>query len=216
MEGPLFQDNSLEVALFALAVFAGFLALVAVSLFTLWLQRKREAGALSPYTNTRVRKGSELSYGMALKVLTYLYKMHQYDNRIFELRHAVVCRETGRIFPDCIDRFGLIHLDWTFLKKRYRGTFVSWGSLSDDQQKAIREAHDSLEGFQTEESSPNPIPRLVERRYAYTVPGPLYVDLETKVLLGWKCVPETELEVLIVQKPIQVHIVTVPDDEEIK
>jgi hypothetical protein len=28
------------------------------------------------------------------------------------------------------------------------------------------------------------------------------VDLETKVLLGWKEVPDTHLEVLIVQKPL--------------
>ena len=34
-----------------------------------------------------------------------------------------------------------------------------------------------------------------------TRPGPLYVDIETKVLLGWKVVPGTDLEVLIVQKP---------------
>ncbi len=93
---------------------------------------------------------------------------------------------------------------------------MSWGSFSNDQQRAIRDVHESLEGFQTDESSANPVPRLVERRYAYTIPGPLYVDLETKVLLGWKCVPETELEVLIVQKPIQIHIVSVPQDEDVK
>ncbi|HEV8052714.1 MAG TPA: hypothetical protein VGP47_09475, partial [Parachlamydiaceae bacterium] len=79
--------------------------------------------------------------------------------------------------------------------------YVSWGSLTAEQQGIIRNGHDSLEGFQTDFSSPNPLPRAVEAKYALSKPGPLYVDINTKVLLGWKCVPDTDLEVLIVQKP---------------
>lgn len=62
-------------------------------------------------------------------------------------------------------------------------------------------AHDSLDGFQFTYSSKNPGPRQIEGRYALSSPGPLYVDLETYTLLGWKNVPGTDLEVLIVQKP---------------
>jgi len=96
-----------------------------------------------------------------------------------------------------------VKVDWTFLQKRYPGIWVSWGSLNSDQQRAISDAHESLEGFQTEVSSPSPAPRAIEPEYAYTKPGPLYVDIQTKVLLGWKVVPGTELEVLIVQKPVR-------------
>jgi hypothetical protein len=94
-------------------------------------------------------------------------------------------------------------VDWTFLQKRYPGHWVSWGSLSKEQQEAIRDVHESLGKFQTQESSPTPAPRAVEPEYAYTKPGPLYVDLETKILLGWQVVPGTDFEVLIVQKPIK-------------
>ena len=90
-----------------------------------------------------------------------------------------------------------------FCKSGILGNYVSWGSLTKESQDAIRDAHASLDGFQTSESSPTPSPRAIEPEYVYTKPGPLYVDLETKVLLGWKVVPGTELEVLIVQKPIK-------------
>ena len=58
-----------------------------------------------------------------------------------------------------------------------------------------------MEGFQTEYSSQISAPSKVEPFYAMTTPGPLYVDLDTKVLLGWKSVPLTDLEIMVVQKP---------------
>lgn len=78
---------------------------------------------------------------------------------------------------------------------------MSWGSLADDQKAEFFYAHDSLEGFEYEYSSTNPSPRQVEREFAFSKPGPLYADLRTKNLLGWKIVPDTDLELLIVQKP---------------
>jgi hypothetical protein len=47
-----------------------------------------------------------------------------------------------------------------------------------------------------------PQPTLIEAKYAFTKPGPLYVDISTNVLVGWQIVPDTELEVLVVQKPL--------------
>jgi hypothetical protein len=87
------------------------------------------------------------------------------------------------------------------LHKRYPGNYVSWGSLTSEQQKVIMESHHLFEGYQNEFSCPIPSPRLIEPEYSFTKPGPLYVDVDTKVLLGWKCVPDTEFEVLIVTKP---------------
>jgi hypothetical protein len=72
----------------------------------------------------------------------------------------------------------------------------------------VRNVHESLEGFQTEFSSSQPKPQNVEAKYAFAKPGPLYVDVETKVLLGWKCVPDTDFEVMIVQKPLNMMTIS--------
>ena len=132
--------------------------------------------------------------------------MCEYDNKLFDLNKAAVCRMTGRIFPDAVTWYGAIDVDWDFLQKRHPGEYVSWGSLTEGQKTIIRERHLSLEGLQTEISSPTPSPRLVEPEYAHTVPGPLYVDIRTGILLGWKQVPDTELEVMIVQKPYETYL----------
>ncbi|MDP1835977.1 MAG: hypothetical protein Q8K75_08635 [Chlamydiales bacterium] len=155
----------------------------------------------SIYGDLPLRRAAELPYESIGKVYLFLMSIHQYDNRMFNINRASVCRTTGRIFPNAEDIFGRTKLDWTFLQARYQGDYVSWGSLNEVQQNEIRRAHHSLEGFQTEYSSPEPSPRAITPEYALERPGPLYVDLQTKVLLGWKRVPGTELEVLIVQKP---------------
>jgi hypothetical protein len=195
-----------DEALFGIFLFVVFLCLIAVCLYNLWLSQQN--ASLSPYTQRPLRSGSELSYYAAEKVLRYLFYLRQYDNRIFELRRAGVCRETGRIFPEALTWYGVIRVDWGFLQKRYPGNYVSWGSLTQDQQESIIASHESLEGFQTENSSPQPQPKAIEMRYAYLKPGPLYVDIDTKVLLGWKSVPGTDLEVMIVQKPIPYRLYT--------
>jgi hypothetical protein len=140
------------------------------------------------------------------KVLRYLYSLHEYDNRIFDIEKAAYCRETGRIFPRALNWFNAIQVDWSFLQKRYPGNYVSWGSLSEEQKSIIQNLHASLEGYQIQYSSPQPSPKKIDPKYAYTKPGPLYVDLETGILLGWKIVPDTDLEVLIVQKPLKRYL----------
>ena len=185
----------------AVAILATFALLFLVFWLT-WLSSRRE-NALSPYTGLPLRRATDLSYHTCEKVLGYLYDLKQYDNRIFRLSKAAYCRETGRLFPNCIDFLDHIYLDWSFLNRRYPGVYVSWGSLTLQQQKAIRDIHGSLEGFQTEESSPTPSPRLIEPEYCFTKPGPLYVNFTTKELLGWKIATDTDIEVLIVLKPIK-------------
>lgn len=165
-----------------------------------WRMTQRSQ-SVSPYTGIPLRSASDIPYSSAEKIMRFLFQMRQYDNRIFRLSRSVFCRETGRIFQECVTWFGVVRLDWSFLQKRYPGHYVSWGSLSREQQEDVRKAHSSLEGFQTEQSCPLPIPRAIESDYVYTKPGPLYVDFEAKTLLGWKEVPGTDFEVLIVQKP---------------
>lgn len=193
--------------LFMIGILVVFLGLLAVCLSGIWLSRRPDSQ--SPYSHMPLRRAGDLSYYTKEKVLRFLYNMYQYDNRIFEFEKAAFCRETGRIFPNAVNWYGKIDVDWTFLQKRYPGRYVSWGSLTSEQQEAVRYAHESLEGFQIEFSSPLPQPRAIEAKYAFSVPGPLYVDIETSVLLGWKEVPDTEVEILIVQKPINYITISV-------
>lgn len=200
---PDFGTNTTAWVLFlGVAILLCFFVLF-VAFWVGWRLSQRSQG-LSPYTGLPLRKATDLSYYSIDKYARYMRSFHQYDNQIFDLRRAALCRETGRLFPNAVGWFDIIRVDWNFLQKRYPGNYVSWGSLNVEQKEAVREAHDNnLEGFQTEVSCPNPVPRMIDSKYAYTKPGPLYVDLQTKVLLGWKEIPETELEVLIVQKPIK-------------
>lgn len=148
-----------------------------------------------------LRNASDLPYESARKILQFLYDKHEYDNRIFDIKKAAFCRETGRIFPNSVTWLNTINVDWTFLKKRYPGNYVSWGSLTASQQEAIKNAHKSIEAYQTLHSSSKTAPSEIEAEYAFAKPGPLYVDIETKTLLGWQCVPDSQFEVLILQKP---------------
>jgi hypothetical protein len=199
--------TSTEVVIFGLAILASFFLLFGIFWFGWWISR-REA-SLSPYSGMPLRRATDLSYSSMEKVLRFLYDTHEFDNRIFEMRRAAICRETGRIFTNCVTWFDTIKVDWSFLQKKFPGDYVSWGSLNEEQQASLRSIHNSLEGFQTEFSSPTPSPRMIEPQYAFEKPGPLYVDVNTGVLLGWKCVPNTELEVLIVQKPTRIITITV-------
>lgn len=191
--------ESMEVALFGIFMLVVVLVLFGLCVYGIWLSRLPDS--LSPYSHLPMRRGTDLSYYAAEKVLRFLYNTHQYDNRIISLKRAAICRETGRIFSNAVTWYNKIALDWTFLQKRYPGSYVSWGSLSQEQQEIVRNVHDSLEGFQTHFSSPNPLPKAIEAKYSFAKPGPLYVDMNTHVLLGWKAVPGTDLEVFIVQKP---------------
>ena len=188
-----------QVIYFGISTLTVFVVLI-VLFFINHRLRNREATP-SPYTGLPLRRGEDLSYDSKLAVLRYLYSYHQYDNHIFEVTRSAYCRETGRIFPNAVTFWGTIDVDWEFLQKRFPGQWISWGSLNSLQQEAIIDSHHTIEGFQMDNSSSIPSPRGITKDYCYTKPGPLYVDLNTKILLGWKQVPNTTLEVLIVQKP---------------
>lgn len=199
LKNTLCVVSQTDVALFAAAILAVFLLFVLIFFLSAWI--KRSHVVKSPYSGLPLRRASDLPYASAEKILRFLYGLHEFDNRIISLKSAAVCRETGRVFPNCITFYGTMKVDWDFLNKRFPGNYVSWGSLTDSQQEDIRAKHESLAWFQTELSSPSPSPRAIEPEYIYTSPGPLYVDLNTKVLIGWVNVPDTIFEVLIVQQP---------------
>lgn len=193
-----------EIFYFFVLLFFTFLVLIVNFFWKIWVES--EWSSPSPYTGRALRFGSEIHWITAEKVLRYLYNQTDYYNQMFDVTRAALCRDTGRLFPSAVTWYGTLKVDWTFLQKRYPGNFVSWGSLTELQQLKVRDKHGSLEGFQTEFSSPTPSPRAIEPEYAYKKPGPLYVDIDTFVLLGWKQVPDTDLEVLIVQRPHEIYI----------
>ncbi len=197
----LAKMTSTDVTLFSLIILIIFLLLFAFFLFGRWIIRKE--ASLSPYSQLPLRRATDLSYASMEKVLRYMYQFQQYDNRIFEFKRSAVCRETGRLFVNCITWYDAIKVDWNFLQNRYPGNYVSWGSLSQEQKEALKRVHLPLDKFQTDFSSPLASPRLIEAPYAFEKPGPLYVDVDKGILLGWQCVPDTEIEVLIVQKPLK-------------
>ncbi|MBS4168769.1 hypothetical protein [Parachlamydia sp. AcF125] len=199
-----------DVILFSSAILGVFMLLIVLGGIGIWISRQPDS--VSPYSGLPLRYARDLSLETKEKIVRYLYSLHEYDNRIFEFSRAAFCRETGRIFPNSVTWFGKISLDWTFLKKRYPGNYVSWGSLTKTQQEIIRDKHTTLDGFQTEHSCPHPAPRAITPEYAFSVPGPLYADVNTYILIGWKEIPSTGMEVLIVQKPKALEIKVLPED----
>lgn len=191
--------GSSEIYIFGFGLLFVFVAIVVA--FFLASQARRKAISLSPYSGLPLRRGSDLPYESAKTILQFIYDRQDYHNRLFDIKKAAVCRETGRIFPNSVTWLDTIHVDWTFLNKRYPGNYVSWGSLTLEQQYAVRKIHHPLDDFQTEVSSPQSAPSAITEEYAYKKPGPLYVDIETKTLLGWQRVPDSPFEVLIVQTP---------------
>lgn len=206
----LAQTGDANIFLFGAIVFLCFIGLVALFWFGMWIGRRQDCP--SPYTGLPLRRGSDIPWQSMERILRYLHDLKSYDNRMFDLRKAAFCRETGRIFPNAIGLFDTMYVDWKFLQNRLSGAWISWGSLSNDQQQMIRELHPTMEGFQTEISSPNPMPKAIDSEYVFSRPGPLYVDLETKILLGWQEVPGTDFEVLIVQRPIKPRVFNIPKE----
>ena len=195
------EVSELEIFLFGLLLLTVFFVLVTYAVLN--YRRQERNASLSPYTGKPMWAGEFVPRSTIEKVMHFLYyDNHSYDNRIFSMGRAVICRETGRIFQNAYNCWGRPTVTWSFLQQRCKGTWVSWGSLTPELQSQITQLHgEKMKGFQTTRSSPTPSPRGIEEEYVYTKPGPLYVDLQSKILLGWKLVPETNLEVLIVQRP---------------
>ncbi len=165
-----------------------------------WWLVNRPAG-YSPYWKERLIPGENLTYEAVKKINSFILALSSMENPMIDIEKVAVCRQTGRIFPNSVSHFGNIKVRWSFIKKRYPGHYVSWGSLKDNEKGVIRAAHGTLEGFQVLESCPKPLPKDIYHSYANSIPGPLYVDKSSKVLVGWKCIPDSSLEVLVVQLP---------------
>lgn len=183
------------------ATLVGILSFLAGILVIGWALTTTVKYPKCPYTGLPLQPAFAIPLPTKQKIYAYLRDFGGFDNRPFRFAKAAFDRESGRIFQDCVDWKGKMELDWTFLLKKYQGQWISWGSLSEEMKRKVKERHSTIDGFQTERSSPEPSPTKVESMYVYTKPGPLYVDINSMVLMGWKLVPDTSVEVLIVQQP---------------
>jgi hypothetical protein len=175
-----------------------------VLFYLMWMNWKKEGlrGDVSPYAKRPMELGIDVAKSLAALVNSFLEEMHEpHENPPIDFSLAALCPTTGRIFPNCVTKQERISLSWDFLNKRYEGNYISWGSLPEEEKAVLRILHGSIEGFQAEKSSSHVLPQNVEEEFALLSPGPLYVDRKTKILLGWKKVPGTYFEVLVVQKP---------------
>jgi hypothetical protein len=188
------------------AIFLFFFALaflVVIFFFLFWFGWfvTRTRGSVSPYSKQPMMFGTDMPLSIARQIEEHMKTLPQPDNPPFDISQTAICRETGRIFQNAVGKTGVIVIHPNFLQDRLRGNWVSWGSLSDIQKGIVRLHHMSIEGFQTEQSCPKPRPEDIESYYAFSKPGPLYVDVITKTLLGWQLVPGTNFEVLVVKRP---------------
>ena len=199
---PELSGSSIGFSALCLAI-VGFLAAAGLLSLFFWLGwRWTHRGTVqSPYADGGLRRVEELTYASVAHLQTFLADLDSAQHPPFDLTQSVICSRSGRIFFSSLNAFGEPSLSWRFLKRYYRGKLVSWGSLSPREQAAVCARHSDMAGYQCALSSPRARPQDVEREYALMKPGPLYVDPERAVLLGWKCVPCTDLEVLVPRYP---------------
>lgn len=201
------EDLGFQAIVFLIFILGFIFALLS---FVLWMSWKREGrrGDVSPYTKSPMRLGGDVARSLAEQVNAFLEEQPQPGNPPIDFELCSYCPITGRCFPLTVSPppFEQVSLSWDFIKRRSSGTFVSWGSLSEEERGVLKLLHDSVDEFQTENSSSHPRPEDVEEQYALLSPGPLYVDRQTKILLGWKRVPGTYFEVFVLQRPRYEHI----------
>ena len=179
------------------------IAIFGLFCFLLWFSWKKEKvrGSTCPYCRVPMSLGIDVARSMTNMVDVFMEDQPQPENPKIDFATAAYCPTTGRIFPNCVGQGEQVTLDWDFLSKRHKGTYVSWGALAEEEQGILKLLHGSLEGFQTEKSSTRLRPEDVEEEFSSIAPGPLYVDRKEKVVIGWKKVPGTHFESLVVQRP---------------
>ncbi len=196
-------DETLAQVQHFLVVAGILIALFLFLIFIFWIVWKREGirGDRCPYCKRPLRLGADVALSLAGIVNAFLQEEPQPENPPIDFLLASYCPQTGRIFPNTVTGKEHVILSWDFLKRCWLGTFISWGVLSEEERGVLRLLHGSLDGFQTEHSSNHVVPESVEEEFSSLAPGPLYVDQKTKVVIGWKKVPGTYFEVLVVQQP---------------
>jgi hypothetical protein len=200
MDATPIEQQGIRTIILIIASLGAILGLLS---FLLWFGWKKEKirGSTCPYCKEPMRLGIDVARSITNMVDAFMQEQTQPENPKIDFVTAAFCPTSGRIFPNCVGVNEQITLSWNFLNNRYKGTYVSWGSLSAEEQGILKLLHGSLEGYQTEQSSKRLRPEDVEEEFYSLAPGPLYVDRRERVVIGWKKVPGTYFEVLVVQRP---------------
>ena len=160
-----------------------------IALFWFGWRMTQRSHSVSPYTGIPLRRTTEISYYSAERILKYLYDLHQYDNRIFKSNRLLFAGKRGGFFK--IASPGMMSSASIGISCRNGiPATMSPGEAYQETQDAIREAHASI-WMDFRQRNPPPLLSAHDRTgICLYKTGPLYVDPETKVLLGWKKSPE--------------------------
>ncbi len=142
-----------------------------------WWKTNREGG-VSPITGGELATGDLLTFDSVQKVRRFLLDQPQPENAPFETTQAVVCRDSGCLFPRGRDAFGVIRVRASYLSKYHPGNWVPWDELTSTEKERLLRYHPSLHGYDKKM---------------------LWADPFKAALIGWQSVPGTELRVLIVR-----------------
>jgi hypothetical protein len=196
---PVVQQGMQAIIL----IIGSFVSILGLFVFLLWFGWKKEKvrGSTCPYCKEPLCLGIDAARSMTAMADVFMEDQPQPENPKIDFTTAAYCPTSGRIFPNCVGANEQVVLSWDFLSKRYHGNYISWGSLSEEERGILLLLHGSLEGYQTEKSSKRVRPEDVEEELYSLSPGPLYVDRKERVVIGWKKVPGTHFEVLVVQRP---------------
>lgn len=159
----------------------------------------------SPFSGLPLRKGGELSFFAEKKLHEFYMSLPRHFNQTPKLDKSTICTSTGRIFPNSISKFGATSNPKDIFLNYPKGDYILWQELSDPLKKTIIENHDSIKGFQINQLPKYTKEQPLNHKFAHIKPGPLFVDLKTKALLGWKEIPETNLETLVYQPPTKAN-----------
>lgn len=181
-------ESALVATFLGILLFTGLICLF----FAIGWYFTNRPGTVSPYSKRPMAPGSAISFRSIEKIEEFFDEIQSPENHTFDLERAAVCRQTGRIFPNALTKFDVVTLNRDFLSSVCPGNYIDFETLGPRERAIILAKHQDLEGFQIGD----------QRTKLYGEPIPsLYVDIATNTLIGWKNVPGTELQVLVVQKP---------------
>ena len=116
-------------------VIASLGSIFIILFFLLWIGWKKEGirGNVCPYCGQPMRLGIDIARPVVSMVDAFFEELPRADNPKIDFTKAAFCPLTGRIFPHCVTPMEQVTVSWNFLKERCPGTFVSWGSLSEEE-----------------------------------------------------------------------------------
>lgn len=163
----------------------------------LWQGRKTK----SPFSHYEYLMPAEQLHFTAMQYVHQFLQNHPYSQMKVDLTSTLVCRKTGRIFSCDTKCRRTMKSAECYLMQHYSGVLVPWSTLNQEQKQNFVARHSCLKHFQLHPSGANTAFSYSDWTSADMKPGPLFVDLEAGVAVGWQCIPHTNLEIIIVQPP---------------